>query len=169
MGKKRFGETKGERTPGTTGSHTRVLSIDLYRGFALVFMVLVHFGIFYGNEDTAHSFAIFFFDHILADWGVADHPIISQYLPGMYIEPEVAYHPAIVKGLFLSGYFPVFPWIAFIIIGFVMGRRIVAQKMRHDLPIFLVTGVVLSCLGDPPKNRTLEIVLFTRDIKFSAN
>jgi len=254
MGKKRFGEAKSEKIPGTTESHTRILSIDVYRGFALVFMVLVHFGIFYGNEDAAHSFAIFFFDHILADWGAAaflmmmgmsqvlsakrigkpdnrllfkralvrgayifvvgllmlvlawgpdqiwwwdiltlmgfgtvvlffcrflpswsligligaimaltpwlrgafnvaadwgfaEHPIISQYLPGIYIEPEVAYHPAIVKGLFLSGYFPVFPWIAFIIIGFVMGRRIVAQKMRHDLPILLVTGVLLSCLG----------------------
>jgi len=254
MGKKRFGETKEERTPGTTGSHTRILSIDVYRGFALVFMVLVHFGIYYGNEDATRSFAIFFFDHVLADWGAAaflmmmgmsqvlsakrigkpdnrllfkralvrgayifgvgllmlllawgpdkiwwwdiltlmgfativlffcrflpswvlicligaimvltpcirgafnvaadwgfaENPIISQYLPGMYLEPEVAYHPAIVKGLFLSGYFPVFPWIAFIMIGFVMGRRIVAQKIRRDLPILLVAGVVLSCLG----------------------
>lgn len=254
MGKKIFGETKGESASGKMGAHTRILSIDLYRGFALVFMVLVHFGIFYGNEDAAHSFAIFFFDHVLADWGaaaflmmmgmsqvlsakrigkpdnwllfkralvrgtyifvvgllmlvlawgpdqiwwwdiltlmgfatvilffcrflpswalivligaimvltpwlrgvfdvgvdwaLAENPIISQYLPGLYLEPEVEYHPAIVKGLFLSGYFPVFPWIAFIMIGFVMGRRIVAQKMERDLPVLLMTGLVLSCLG----------------------
>lgn len=255
MGTKKFGETKGERTPvKKAGGDTRILSIDIYRGFALVFMALIHFGLYYGDAEATHNFIIFFFSHGLADWGAAaflmmmgmsqvlsakkigkpdnwllfkralvrgtyifgvgllmlvlawgpdkiwwwdiltlmgfatvvlffcrflpswsligligaimvltpwfrsafnvavdwgfaENPVISQYVSGMYIEPVVAYHPEIVKGLFLSGYFPVFPWIAFIIIGFVIGRRIVAQKMRRDLPILLLTGSVLSCLG----------------------
>lgn len=248
------GEVDVESVSYKTDNHKRVLSIDIFRGFALVFMVLVHFGIFYGNEDVAYSYSIFFLDHILAEWGAAaflmmmgmsqvlsakrigkpdnwllfkkalvrgtyifvvglvmlviawgpddiwwwdiltligfativlffcrflptwsliglvvvimvatpylrdvfnvaadwefiDAPMISQWIPGIYIEPVVSYHNEILKGLFLSGYFPVFPWIAFIIIGFVIGRRIVAQKMQRDLPVLLLTGVVLTSLG----------------------
>ncbi|MBU2634687.1 MAG: DUF1624 domain-containing protein [Nanoarchaeota archaeon] len=254
MGIKLFGETKREITPRRENYRGRILSIDIYRGFALVFMVLIHFGLYYGNEQSASHFVMFFLSHGLADWGAAaflmmmgmsqvlsakridkpdnwllfkrallrgsyiflvgflmlalawgpdkiwwwdiltlmgfatvvlffcrflpswsliviiaavmvltpvirdffhiaadwdfvEHPLISSYLAGLYVEPTEAYHPAILKGLFLSGYFPVFPWIAFIIIGFVMGRRIVDGKMRHDLPILLLIGAVLLCLG----------------------
>ncbi len=254
MDNKSLGETRHKGTAGTMGAHGRILSIDLFRGFAIVFMVLVHFGIYFGNEEAGRNFAIIFLDHCLADWGAAaflmmmgmsqvlsakrmekpdnwmlfkralvrgtyifgvgllmlvlawgpsqiwwwdiltlmgvgtivlffcrflpswalivligaimvlspylrgafdvgvdwefaENPVISQYLPGMYLEPEVDYHPAVVKGLFLSGYFPVFPWIAFTIIGFFMGRRIVEQKMRHDLPLLLSAGTVLLILG----------------------
>ena len=224
MGTKKSSEAISIRNPDKRRAHTRILSIDLICGFSIVFMALVHFGIFFGNEDAGRSFAVIFLDHCLADWGAAvflmtmgmrqvlsarrmekpdnwllfkralvrgiyifgvgllmlalawgpdqiwwwdiltlmgvgtivlffcrflpswsligvigvimvltpwfrgafniaadwefvANPVISQYLPGMYIEPEVEYHPAILKGLFLSGYFPVFPWIAFTIIG----------------------------------------------------
>lgn len=254
MGTKKSGETKDIRKPDKRRAHTRILSIDLIRGFSIVFMVLVHFGIYFGNEDAGRNFAIIFLNHCLADWGAAvflmtmgmsqvlsarrmekpdnrllfkralvrgiyifgvgllmlilawgpgqiwwwdiltlmgvgtivlffcrflqswfligvilaimvltpwfrgafniavdwefvANPVISQYLPGMYIEPTVEYQPAILKGLFLSGYFPVFPWIAFTIMGFVIGRRIVAQKMRRDLPFLLLGGAALLCLG----------------------
>lgn len=248
------GENLTKAKPGPVGREQRVLSIDLYRGFALVFMVLIHFAIFYGNEQSANNSVVLFLDHGMADWGAAaflmmmgmsqvlsakrigqpdnwllfkrallrggyiflvgllmlvlawgpdklwwwdiltlmglatvvlffcrflpswslilligaimaltpvirdifsiaadwefvEHPLISSYLPGFYIEAAESYHPAIIKGLFLSGYFPVFPWIAFIIIGFVMGRRIVDGKMRRDLPVLLLIGGALLCLG----------------------
>ncbi|MCF8126953.1 MAG: DUF1624 domain-containing protein [Deltaproteobacteria bacterium] len=254
MGPKEFGERKDIEKPDNRSAHKRILSIDLIRGFSIVGMVLVHFGIYFGNEDAGRNFAIIFLDHCLADWGAAvflmtmgmsqvlsarrmekpdnwllfkralvrgtyifgvgllmlvlawgpgqiwwwdiltlmgvgtivlffcrflpswiliamigaimvltpwlrgaldiaadwefvANPVISQYLPGMYIEPTVEYHPAILKGLLLSGYFPVFPWIVFTIIGFVMGRRIVAQKMRRDLPFLFLAGALLLCLG----------------------
>jgi uncharacterized membrane protein len=255
MGKRSFGETKQEGTAGRTGVHGRVLSIDVFRGFALVFMVLLHFGIYFGNEEADRHFLMIFFNHCLGDWGAAAflmmmgmsqvlsakrmekpdnrllfkralvrgayifgvgllmlllawgptkiwlwdiltlmgvatvvlffcrflpswaligvgaaimvvtpwlrdvfnvaadwefvaNPVIWRYLPGMLIEPTVEYHPApILKGLFLSGDFPVFPWIVFSMIGFVIGRRIVEQKMRRDLPFLLLAGAVLLCLG----------------------
>lgn len=232
----------------------RILSIDIYRGFALVVMVVIHFALYFGNEQAAHSMVNFFLDHCLADWGAAaflmmmgmsqvfsakrsdkpdnwllfkkallrggyifavgllmlalawgpdkiwwwdiltlmgfativlfacrflpswflvilsaaimtltpfirgalnvaadwefaENPIMSQLLPGMYCEPLVEYHPEIFKGLFLSGYFPVFPWIAFTIIGFVLGRRVVDRKIRSDLPILVLAGSALVGLG----------------------
>jgi len=85
--------------------------------------------------------------NVAVDWGFAENPVISQYVSGMYIEPVVALSPGDCQRSFSVRLFSCFPWIAFIIIGFVIGRRIVAQKMRRDLPILLLTGSVLSCLG----------------------
>lgn len=248
------GNKKPEQQTGAAGPGERVLSIDLYRGFALVFMVLIHFGIFYGNEESAKDYLMLFLDHGMADWGAAaflmmmgmsqvlsakrfdkpdnlllfkralvrggyiflvgmlmliltwgveyiwwwdiltlmgfatvvlffcrflpswslvalvaaimvftpllreifqvaadwefvEHPLVSLHLPGLYLEPTEGYHPAVLKGFLLSGYFPVFPWIAFIITGFIMGRRLTDGKMRRDLPILVLIGAALVCLG----------------------
>ena len=84
---------------------------------------------------------------VAADWEFVEHPLISSYLPGLYLEPTEGYHPAVLKGFLLSGYFPVLPWIAFIIIGFIMGRRLADGKMRRDLPFLLLIGAALVCLG----------------------
>ncbi|MBW2650165.1 MAG: DUF1624 domain-containing protein [Deltaproteobacteria bacterium] len=85
--------------------------------------------------------------NIAADWGFKEIPFISKYLPGMFLEPLSDYHPAIVKGFFLSGYFAVLPWIIFSIIGFVLGRRIVLGKIQRDLPFLFITGVLFLGLG----------------------
>jgi uncharacterized membrane protein len=71
MGTKKFAETKGERTTSKTLAHTRILSIDILRGFSIVIMVLIHFGLYYGNVEATHNFIIFFLSHGLADWGAA--------------------------------------------------------------------------------------------------
>ncbi len=54
---------------------------------------------------------------------------------------------AIVQGFLLTGTFPVFPWVIFPLIGFVLGRRIVARRLQHDLPFLLIIGFLLVGLG----------------------
>ena len=91
---------------------------------------------------------------IVSTWGgeFINAPIISKILPGILVDLakdfEVIWTPAkIVKGFLLEGYFPVLPWIVFPLIGFVIGRRIVAGKIRKDLPFLAVIGAVLAGIG----------------------
>ena len=79
-------------------------------------------------------------------------PFISDYLPGICFEPPDVYRviwslDEILKGYFLSGTFPIFPWLAFPLIGFVIGRRIVSGLIKRDLPFLQVIGLVLIFLG----------------------
>jgi hypothetical protein len=53
----------------------------------------------------------------------------------------------ILKGYFVSGTFPIFPWIAFPLIGFVIGRRIVTGQIKQDLPFLHLIGLLLIFLG----------------------
>jgi uncharacterized membrane protein len=92
--------------------------------------------------------------NIASEWGggFMPTPFISNYLPGLSIDPVNDYSSVwnlgkIVKGFFLSGYFPVLPWVMFPIIGLVLGRRIVQGKLRRDLSVLLVIGFLLLCLG----------------------
>ena len=91
---------------------------------------------------------------LAASWGGAfiPVPVISDYLPGLLVDPagefEVVWRlGAIVRGLLLTGTFPVFPWVIFPLIGFVLGRRIVARRLQHDLPVLLSVGFLLVGLG----------------------
>ena len=79
-------------------------------------------------------------------------PFISDYLPGICVEPPDVYRviwslDEILKGYFLSGTFPIFPWLAFPLIGFVIGRRIVSGRVKQDLPFLQVIGLVLIFFG----------------------
>lgn len=235
----------------------RVQSVDLFRGFCLIVMVLCHFIIYYGDEVAAHTWMYFFLDEGLGGWGAAaflmmmgmsqvlsanrmknpDNRLllkrallrggylfavglimaflafgpgevwswdiltlmgaatvvlyfcrflpswllisiicflaimspllrgmpfmadewsggfyqtffISEYLPGMFVspvhEPEGLWQiNKIVKGFFLSGEFPLFPWLMFSILGFVLGRRIVQGRFRSDIPVALFIGALL--------------------------
>jgi len=89
-----------------------------------------------------------------AAWGgeLVQSPFISGYLPGILFEPVSIYKVTwkvddILKGYFLSGTFPILPWLAYPLIGFVIGRRIVAKKIRHDLPFLHLIGLILILLG----------------------
>ena len=91
---------------------------------------------------------------IASEWGggFMPTPFISNYLPGLRIDPVTDYRSAwhlgkIIKGFFLSGYFPVLPWVIFPIIGLVLGRRIVQGKLRRELPVLLIIGFLLLCFG----------------------
>jgi uncharacterized membrane protein len=79
-------------------------------------------------------------------------PFISDYLPGIFYDPAGEYKVIwnlrdIVRGFFVTAYFPVFPWLAYPLIGFVVGRRIVNGQMVRDLPFFFIIGLVMTVLG----------------------
>jgi len=89
-----------------------------------------------------------------AGWGgeLVAAPFISDYLPGILFNPVSDYKVIwrlddIVKGYFLSGTFPIFPWLAYPLIGFVIGRRIVGKQIKQDLPILQLIGLILIFLG----------------------
>jgi hypothetical protein len=50
---------------------SRVLSIDIMRGFALMCMVLIHFMIYFGDSTAVSTWPHFILDHVLGDWGAA--------------------------------------------------------------------------------------------------
>ena len=87
-------------------------------------------------------------------WGgkLVPCPFISDYLPGICFEPAGVYRviwslDEIFKGYFLSGTFPIFPWLAFPLMGFVIGRRIVRKQIKQDLPFLQLIGLLLILLG----------------------
>jgi len=92
--------------------------------------------------------------NIAAAWGggFVPDPFISRFLPGMSVIPLNDYSSVwnfrwIIEGFFLSGYFPLLPWVMFPIIGLVLGHRIVQGKVRRDLPLLLIIGALILCLG----------------------
>jgi uncharacterized membrane protein len=89
-----------------------------------------------------------------AVWGAGfmPTPVISDYLPGLFVMlrgeiPITWQWDAILRGFLLAGEFPVFPWIAFPLLGFVLGRRIVARRFAQDLPWLVMLGVLFTVLG----------------------
>lgn len=89
-----------------------------------------------------------------ASWGgkFIEVPVISKYIPGILLDPTTEYEVAwsvkrIGTGFLTNGYFPVLPWLVFPLIGFVIGRRIVAGKIRRDLPLLAVIGAAGTVTG----------------------
>ena len=87
-------------------------------------------------------------------WGgeLIESPFFSGYLPGVLLEPTGVYKviwsfDEILKGYLVSGTFPIFPWLAFPLIGFVIGRCIVGNQIQRDLPFLHLIGLVLIFLG----------------------
>ncbi|MDQ1257526.1 MAG: hypothetical protein QG656_2132, partial [Candidatus Hydrogenedentes bacterium] len=79
-------------------------------------------------------------------------PVISDFLPGFLYDPAQMLETTwsvkdiVLRNLF-TGDFPVFPWIVFPLVGFVLGRRIVVQKIQGDLPWWLPLGIGFIALG----------------------
>ncbi|MBT3224767.1 MAG: DUF1624 domain-containing protein [Deltaproteobacteria bacterium] len=87
-------------------------------------------------------------------WGgeLVQSTFFSGYLAGIYFEPVSVYKviwslDEILKGYFVSGTFPIFPWLAFPLIGFVIGRRMVSGQIKQDLPFLHLMGLALILLG----------------------
>lgn len=81
-------------------------------------------------------------------------PVISDYVPGLFVETALISEfqaiwqlSSILQGFLLTGAFPVFPWLIFPLIGFVLGRSINAQRLPHKLPTLAILGVMLVGLG----------------------
>ena len=87
-------------------------------------------------------------------WGAELAPVqpISSYLPGLYYDPpgdpKVFWTLRdIIEGYLFVGEFPLMPWLAFPLIGFVLGRRIVAGRMLADTPALTALGAALFVGG----------------------
>jgi uncharacterized membrane protein len=79
-------------------------------------------------------------------------PVISQYMPGILIDPVSDFKVIwtlqdILLGFLFTGYFPFLPWALFPLVGFVLGRRIVSGQIRNDLPFLGIIGGLLICLS----------------------
>ena len=79
-------------------------------------------------------------------------PMISSYFPNMFFDPAGSLPVSwrikdIVFGFLFTGEFPVFPWVLFSLVGFVLGRRIIENKIRKDLPWLMLIGMVLIFFG----------------------
>ena len=239
---------------------SRVLSIDIMRGFALMCMVLIHFMIYFGDSTAVSTWPHFILDHVLGDWGAAcflmmmsmsqvlsadkrtddplplfkralirggyifmigilmlaltwgpseiwqwdiltlmgtmtvilffcrflpswlilvvslfiavatlwlragidfasiwggpfvQVPIISQYFPGILVDPVSGFTRIwklqdVLLGFLFTGEFPLLPWSLFPLVGFVIGQRIVSRRMQNDLPFLVIIGSLFVCLG----------------------
>ncbi len=87
-------------------------------------------------------------------WGAGfmPTPVISDVAPGLFVMlqgeiPIVWQWDAVLRGFLLAGEFPVFPWLAFPLLGFVLGRRIIAGRYRRDLPYLTLLGFLFVLLG----------------------
>ena len=240
---------------------SRVLSIDILRGFALICMVLIHFVIYFGDSGAMNTWLYFGFNHLLGDWGASCFliimgisqvysgqtntgldqrllfkrsgvrglfifctglvmlvlargpahlwqwdiltligfatiilffcrwvpswlilifvlligvmtpflrgqlaiaplwnanfipvPVISSYFPNILFDParelEMIWTVKnILQGFLLTGEFPVFPWILFPLVGFALGRRMLEQKIQHDMHLIFIACAALVLLG----------------------
>jgi len=94
-----------------------------------------------------------FFD-FNALYGGGFYPVrwISDYLPNYLFDPALDYAgaptvPGNVVGFFLTGQFPILPWIIFPIVGFVIGRRLAESRLAEDSPFLLIIGGLLTFTG----------------------
>ena len=90
----------------------------------------------------------------LSFWGGALEmpPGISEVLPGIMLDPTGDYTPVweftkIISGLFVNGFFPIFPWIIFPLTGFMMGRSLVEDKLRASAPFILFIAFLFCVMG----------------------
>jgi len=77
---------------------------------------------------------------------------ISNYLPNFLIDPLKEYQGAAtvldnIIGFFLIGQFPIFPWIIFPLIGYVVGRRVTQNLLAADSPFIVIIGAMFTFMG----------------------
>lgn len=85
----------------------RILSIDIFRGFCLILMVLVHFVVYWGDSDAVNTWPYFVLNHVIADWGAAGFLMMmgmSQVFSAQHHEGEnniPAFKRALIRGGFI--------------------------------------------------------------------
>lgn len=77
---------------------------------------------------------------------------ISDYIPNFIFDPLTDYQgaPTVLgnlTGFFLTGEFPLLPWIIFPIIGFIVGRRLTENRLASDSPFLLIIGLAFTFMG----------------------
>lgn len=81
-----------------------------------------------------------------------DIGVVSKLFPNIIFDPLKDYEGASfiwgnIIGFVLIGQFPLLPWIIFPIIGFVLGRRLVDNRMPSDSPFLLIIGMLTGFMG----------------------
>jgi uncharacterized membrane protein len=84
-------------------------------------------------------------------WGGRLNPVDGVEPTGLLLHPDLDYLPgldpgAAVVGLVSAAWFPVFPWLAFPVVGMVLGRRLSADR-RRTAGIWLACGGAFAVLG----------------------
>jgi uncharacterized membrane protein len=77
---------------------------------------------------------------------------ISDFFPRFLFDPIEDYHGAQtvlhnVLGFFLIGQFPLFPWIIFPLLGFVVGRRVSSNELAAETPFIVIIGTMFLFMG----------------------
>ncbi|MFA5161217.1 MAG: heparan-alpha-glucosaminide N-acetyltransferase domain-containing protein [Elusimicrobiales bacterium] len=87
----------------------------------------------------------------LGQWGgeMSGASGLPSAISGWIADPANEYAPvfasgAIIKGFFVNGYFPVFPWIGFVFAGAAAGRRISGHDIKGQSRRLMALGVSLS-------------------------
>ncbi|MBI5520923.1 MAG: DUF1624 domain-containing protein [Desulfovibrio sp.] len=76
----------------------------------------------------------------------------SNHFPNLLFDPRQDYQGAHsflgnVLGFVLIGQFPLFPWLAYPLVGFVVGRKMVQNQLASDAPFILLLGLSFTFLG----------------------
>jgi uncharacterized membrane protein len=79
-------------------------------------------------------------------------PWISDFFPNMLFDPLKDYDsgPTFLDnaiGFFLTGQFPLLPWIIYPIVGFIVGRRLTNNRLSADTPFLIIIGLTFSFVG----------------------
>ncbi len=91
----------------------------------------------------------------LTRWGggITADPVIGSVMPNILFDPVSCYAPGFgmdaVIGFLVGGYFPVFPWIIFPLLGFITGKILFTNRLPLN-PAWrfpLVPGIFCTLLG----------------------
>ncbi len=79
-------------------------------------------------------------------------PWITDLFPNILFDPLKDYEsgPTIldnITGFFLTGQFPLLPWIIYPLVGFVIGRRLTKNRLSEDTPFLFIIGVMFAFMG----------------------
>ncbi|MGV8057885.1 MAG: heparan-alpha-glucosaminide N-acetyltransferase domain-containing protein [Smithellaceae bacterium] len=77
---------------------------------------------------------------------------ISDFFPNLLFDPLKDYDggPFFIDnviGFFLTGQFPILPWIIYPIVGFVIGRRLMENRLPADTPFLIIIGIMFTFMG----------------------
>lgn len=90
--------------------------------------------------------------NFVSHWGGGFERVagIENWVPNLLWNPLTDYHsPMTIQdatlGMLFNGFFPIFPWIAFPLIGYMLGRFVLVEKKQNF--VFLYSGALVSILG----------------------
>lgn len=110
----------------------------------IAFLIIIISPYFRQHSDYLH----FWGDQIESPQFLSKLGIYKKIL----FDPVADYSPeflarSIFKGFFFNGYFPIFPWLSFPLVGYVIGRKIIRREIEKLLSTFSLQAVGFLLLG----------------------